>query len=157
MGEIMMWCSENEAFVNLIFSASSLLTSTIAIIFSIYIGVLPYKKKVYCLTSIYKREGKLVGEIEIVNTGNRPIRISKVLVLQKGTNLVVGERFKKHIFNLVPGMKKKVHVKIFDLEERIEEQMIDLNDLLYVKIYDTEKKRVFMPELLFSGMRLFIV
>lgn len=140
MTDFILWCNTNQGFVNVIFSACSLLISTVAIFISIMTALRPYRKAVSCCVSLQQSSDGIVGQVAIVNTGNRPMYITQINVRTRKEKLNVGSRVKTHKFNLIPGMEKTAHIRIFDAEEQIIENMIDLNQLLYIEVRDTENK-----------------
>lgn len=66
--------------------------------------------------------------------------ITQINVRTRKEKINVGSRVKTHKFNLIPGMEKTAHIRIFDAEEQIIENIIDLNQLLYIEVRDTENK-----------------
>lgn len=78
---IIQWFNENNGFSAAILSVVGLLLSLIAIIISIKVSKLPYKKKIKINMSYnyFFPDGKLLGiEVYALNLGNRPVRIKKV-------------------------------------------------------------------------------
>ena len=140
MTDFITWCNTNQGFVNVIFSACSLLISTVAIFISLMTALRPYRKAVACCASLQQSSDGIVGQVTIVNTGNRPMYITQINVRTRKEKWNVGCRVKTHKFNLIPGMEKTAHIRIFDAEEQIIENIIDLNQLLYIEVRDTENK-----------------
>ena len=132
--------NSNQGFLSAIFSACSLLVSVVAIVLTFYNSVLPYKKRLECTGCLYEKDGKIIGTVDIVNCGNRAIMIKEINIFRNQSRLHVGCRMKSHIFRLMPGVMKTAHIRIYDEEELIKENIMDVNPFIYIEIVDTENK-----------------
>lgn len=138
--QFIKFCNNNQGFLSAIFSACSLLVSIIAIVLTFYNSILPYKKRLECTGNLYEKDGKIIGTVDVVNCGNRAIMIKEINVITKNTRLHVGSRMKAHVFRLLPGVMKRAHIRIYDEEELIRKNLIDVNSIIYIEIIDTENK-----------------
>lgn len=60
------WCNNNQGFITAIFSLHSLLTSTTAIVISIFTSKLPYKKAVRVFSGSYFGVGEGMENIVVI-------------------------------------------------------------------------------------------
>lgn len=87
------WCNNNQGFITAIFSVLSLLISTTAIVTSILISKLPYKKAVRVSGGSYFGVGEGIENqqgiyVNALNVGNIPINIVDVGLLHGGSHCI---------------------------------------------------------------------
>ncbi len=78
MNNIIMWCNQNQGFVSAILSLVTILLSAIAIIISVIVAKIPFRKKVVveCGNTISVNE---IGyHVTAVNIGNRNVKIRTI-------------------------------------------------------------------------------
>jgi len=84
MSNIITWCNENCGFVSAALSLFSLITSITTIAISVSIAWLPYKKKLDIWSYNDQDMPNFRTVVEIVNTGNKGIRIRDIEISCEG-------------------------------------------------------------------------
>lgn len=82
MGEFIEWCNSNQGFVSAILAMTSIALSVIAIVVSIRVAKIPYRKKIavafYTNIGLNMSDDLCFYSIEATNIGNRIIKLNFV-------------------------------------------------------------------------------
>lgn len=142
MESIISWCNENQGFISAILAALSLLVSVLAIIISVKVAKLPYKKKLAISFFTNIGVGGLSGtnfySIEALNIGNRAVKVDFV-----GIGFYKGFRMKKAINIHQPFEPKLLSVNEMCNATYSTDQIEDCKKnsrVLYAIAYDAEHK-----------------
>lgn len=141
MNDIIKFCNENQGLFDTILSLCSLLVSIIAICMSIHNAMLPYKKRLTFHGHVYEEDGNLLCSVEVINIGQSIIYVKDVQMLKKKTKLHIGKRADNKIVKILPGEVMEVKVKIYDEEDEVRKNILDLNSVAYIEVFDTENKK----------------
>ena len=144
MSDIIRFCNENQGFFSAILSLCSLLVSIIAICLSFYNSMLPYKKRLAFRGHVYEKDDEVLCSVEVVNTGKSVIHIRDAHVIRKKTKLHIGIQDNAKVIRVIPGEVAEITLRIYDDEAVVRENMIDLNPIACIEVFDTENKKYTM-------------
>jgi len=152
MQEIIKWCNENEGFTNAILTCATVFVSIVAILISIKMAKLPYKKKMKLSGGAGLAFGQGIESIALVgyyvnvcNIGNRPVKITFLgLALSKPNKRCSKEMDLLH--NLYGTNKSDAPLRpseTFEVEYNVEKLLSALEKygkdrLIYLYVSDTE-------------------
>ena len=139
MSEFISWCNLNQGFLSFVLSLMTIILSVVAIVISIKIGKMPYERKLRIIPEPYKVKGKMMLDIIIINCGHVETGIEHIAIMDN-SNLVLGMYTGSNIY-VKPEEMAKCSIEIFDRQEYIEENMIDLNKKIVISVYDISKKK----------------
>ncbi len=131
---IIEWCNTNVGFVNAILSISTLFISCIAIVCSIKVAYIPYKKRIQISPTFGIKNDKFYLELIIANSGNKLIGISSIIVYYRDTD--IGTNFKQKFVE-----PSKTEYFFIDMDLKQEEIKYDKNAIVKIEICDTEDKK----------------
>ena len=136
---IIEWCNDNQGFMAAILSVCSLIVSITAIMISILVANIPYRKKlaIWSYNDYENRDLQTYKvNIYILNVGNRGMRIKKASVFWNGISLghTVLENTERQY--LQPTDQMTLIVKC-----PIKEYKINLKDRMTIIIEDVEGKK----------------
>lgn len=142
METIISWCNENQGFVSAILAALSLFVSVLAIVISVKVAKLPYKKKLaisfFTNIGICGLSGADFYSVEALNIGNRAVKVDFV-----GIGFYKGFRMQKAINIESPFEPKLLNVNELCNTTYTPAQIDDCKKkahVLYAIAYDAEHK-----------------
>lgn len=135
------WCNQNEGFLSAILTMATLLLSTLAMIMTYRLGVMPYKKKLAFVPSVYESEGNIYMELTVINCGNATVCIKNLSICNnKMLNIGMAGRDFSYI-TLKPCEYICKTVCLYDDLENIKENWLDLNGHITITAYDIDGKK----------------
>lgn len=137
--DFMEWCNLNQGFLSFVLSLMTIILSVIAIIVSIKMAYLPFRSRIKIVPDAYGDSEKVVMDIIIFNYGYTKIGISNITVFDN-KNLVLGMYKGKTIY-IKSGKVKKCRIEIKDKIDFFEENILDLNNKIIIKLSDTYGKQ----------------
>ncbi len=78
MNEIIVWCNNNQGFIDAVLSLTTIFMSVVAICISIHTARLPYKKKIIVRCGIATSYFERGYHVDAINVGNRNVKISTI-------------------------------------------------------------------------------
>lgn len=141
MSDIIKFCNENQGFFSAILSLCSLLVSIIAIFLSFYNSMLPYRKRLTFRGNAYEKDDKLLCTVEVVNVGKSVVYIRDAQIIRKKTKLHIGIQDSAKVIKIMPGEVANINLRIYDDEDIVRKNILDLNPIAYIEVFDTENKK----------------
>lgn len=89
MEKIIVWCNQNEGFLAAILSVFTILISTLSMMMTYRLGMMPYKRKLKIIPFLYNKKDKYYIELLIVNNGFATINVSTIHI-ENMDHLVIG-------------------------------------------------------------------
>ena len=139
MDYIINWCNDNSGFISAILSIMTINISVCALIVSRKIGIFPYRKQLAAIPTYYKKDGKPVIDIKLVNYGLTAIVIRYVAVLDSKKNWVGSTSMEAII--LKPSNYKTISLEINDYNKLVEKYALDLNNRIVIEVCEFGGKK----------------
>lgn len=135
--ELIIWCNDNQGFLNFVLSVSSIIISVIAIIVSVRATKAPYKYKISLNIAYFRDGGAPSFDISVINYGFGMASVKKIIVMNRECLVCASTNETSYLKSCE---EKRYIVKIFDCQGYIEENALDLNDKILVKVYMMDGK-----------------
>lgn len=135
INEIVLWCNYNQGFVSAVLTVMTLFISVLALVISIKLGMIPYKKKLRAIPAYYEKKGIPTIDLLLVNHGFTPIVINYISIMDKNKRNV-GSTMMIEPIVIKPSCYTTVTISLNDWDGLIKKHSINLNYNMIIEVHE---------------------
>lgn len=140
MNGLVSWCNSNQGFLTAIFSAASLLISTVAIFISIQTARMPFKKKIRISGGTYITIDEVGLNVTVTNVGQCPVKVNMIGFLIDGKQLFNKFTISSSQIMLHTSESTTHYLSIAELQTSIIQAKVGITCSVYAFMRDSEEK-----------------
>lgn len=127
--------NKDEGFLSFVLSVVTIIISIIAITVSFKVAKLPYTIKLKVMPVAYTSPEGAIIDLMIYNQGHTQTGIEQISI-SDNEKLVMGMYTGEMLF-IEPGCTRKCTIEILDRIEYLEENLLDLNNKIIIRVRDS--------------------